>query len=288
VSGADGVVPGADEVVPGADEVVPGADGVVPGANVAGAGVPVDPDAVGWHWADDPGPGAAPPGPPVESGALVGLGPAAAVAPPSASGPVLSVVVCAPAPLVPAPCRDEAPPRSSTLPAWMIARRTGCTPSETLAMTAMPARPVASQSTPMRHVPSVPGSENVSPLLLGFSVGMLLCWRGRRASRGRCARAGGHPGQAQCPRQVQNLTRSTAAARTASSQGRGGRLPMRARMLSSPSAPGSIPPTASDRARRSAPSRPSSGEDGFSSTCPPGHRDSCTRVDLSAAIARAV
>jgi hypothetical protein len=262
------------------DEVVPGTDG-------AGAGAAVEPDAGGWHWADDPGPGAVLPGPPVGPEVLAGLGPLP-VAPPFASAPVPSVVVCVPAPLVPAPCCDRAPAGSSTALAAIMARRTGCTPSETLAMTAMPARPVASQSTPMRHVPSVPGSENVSPLLLGFSVGMLLCWRGRRASRGRCARAGGHPGQAQCPRQVQNLTRSTAAARTASSQGRGGRLPMRARMLSSPSAPGSIPPTASDRARRSAPSRPSSGEDGFSSTCPPGHRVSCTRVDLSAAIARAV
>jgi peptide/nickel transport system substrate-binding protein len=58
--------------------------------------------------------------------------------------------------------------------------------------------------------------------------------------------------------------------------------------VSSPSVPGSIPPTASDRARRSASSRPSPGEDGSSSTCPPGHGVSRSRVDLSAAIALAV
>jgi hypothetical protein len=166
-----------DEVLPGTnDEVVPGAnDEVVPGANGVGAGSPVDPDGNGWHWADDPGPGAAPPGPPLEPEALVGLGWAVAVAPPSASGPVPSAVVWAPAPLVPAPGRAGAAPRSSTAPACMIARRTGCTPSETLAMTAMAARPVASRSAPMRHLPSAPkGSGNVSPLLLGFSVGMPL------------------------------------------------------------------------------------------------------------------
>jgi hypothetical protein len=194
----------------------------------------------------------------------------------------------APSPLVPAPGCDGAAPPSSTLPAWMIARRTGCTPSERLAMTTIPARPVTSQSTPVRHVPSGPLRGNASLLRLGLSAGLPLRCRGRRASHGRRARVSVTPGQAQCPRQVQNLTRSTAPDRTASSQGRGGRLPMRARMLSSPSAPGSIPLTASDRARRSASSRPSSGEDGPSSTCPPGHGVFCSRVDLSAAIARAV
>jgi len=283
-----GVCLAPDEVVPPADqddeddEAVPGADGV-------GVGCAVEPDAGGWHWAADPGLGPAPPGPALEPEALVGLGLTSAVAPPSASEPVPSVVDCAPDPSVPALLRGPAsPPWSTVLPAWMIAWRTGCTPNETLAMTTMPARPAASGSHPMRHPPSAPSRGNVSPLLPGFSAGARLRWRGRRARHGRCARASGNSGQAQCPRQVQNLIRSTAPDRTASSQGRGGRLSMRARMLSSPLAPGSIPSTASDRARRSASSRPSSGEDGFSPTCPPGHGASCPRIDLRAAIARAV
>jgi len=257
-------------VVPGATRadgcratrrVVPSADEVAPGANAVGAGFPVGPDVGGWHWADDV-PGAAPPGPPLEPEALVGLGWGAAVTPPPASRPVPSVVVCAPAPLVPAPGGDRAPAGSSTALAAVIARRTGWTPRETLAMTAMPARPVASQSTPMRQVPSAPGTGNV--------------------------RVSSRPGQAQCPRQVQDRTRSAAPDRTASSQGRGGRPPMRARIRSSPSVPASTPPTASDRARRSAPSSPSSSEDGSSSTGAPDHGVFCSRVDLSAAIARAV
>jgi hypothetical protein len=271
------------EVGPAPEDVVPPVGEVVPGST----GPPVEPGADGWHWASDPGPGAAPLGPPLEPEALVGLGWAAAVGPPPASEPV-PVVVCVPAPLALAPLLGWAPPLSTVVPTAMIAWRTGCTPNETLAMTTMPPRPAASQSTPMRPAPSAPGSGNVSHLLLGLSVGTPLRCRSRRACHGRCARASGRPGQAQCPRQVQNLTRSAMPDRTASTQGRGGRLPMRARILSSPSVPGSIPPTASDRARRSASSRPSSGEDGFSSTGPPGHELSCTRVDLSAAIARAV
>ena len=263
-------------------------DEVALGTDAVAAVFPVEPDADGWHWADGPGPGAVAAGPPSELEGLAGLFWAPAVVPPSASWPLPSVVVCAPAPLVPAPCCDEAAPPPSTAPAWMMTRRTGCTPSETLAMSAMPVRPIASRSAPMRHVPGVAVSGNGSRLLLGFSVWTPLRWRGRRAIHGRYARVSGSRGQAQCPRQVQNLTRSTALDRTASSQGRGGRLPMRARMLSSPSAPGSIPSTALDRARRSASSRPSSGEDGCSSTCPPGHGVSRSRVDLSAAIARAV
>jgi hypothetical protein len=253
-----------------------------------GTGFPVVPDAGGWHRADDPGPGVAPLGRAVDPEALVGPGWGTGLAPLPASGPAPSAVVSPAVPLVPAPGRDGAAPPLSTAPAEMIARRTGCTPSETLAMTAMAARPVASQSTPMRHVPSAPGSENVSLRLFGFSAGTPLRWAGRWASHGRYARVSSRPGHAQCPRQVQDRTRSTAPDRTASSQGRGGRLPMRARMRSSPSVPGSTPPTASDRARRSASSSPSSSEDGSLSTGPPDHGVFCSRVDLSAAIARAV
>jgi hypothetical protein len=212
------------------------------------------------------------------------------VPPPSASAPLPSVAVCAPAPSVLAPLRGvSAPPPSNTvLPAWMIAWRTGCTPNETLAMTAMAARPAVSQSDPMRHPPGVPSSGSLSPLLPGLSAGVPLRWRARRVRPGSCARASGSPGQVQCPRQVQNRARSTTPDSTASSQGRGGCPAMRVRMLSSPSVPGSTPSTASDRARRSASSMPSSGEDGFSPTCPPGHGVSCSRIDLRAAIARAV
>ncbi|HET9081392.1 MAG TPA: hypothetical protein VFO01_12875 [Trebonia sp.] len=78
--------------------------------------------------------------------------------------------------------------------------------------------------------------------------------RGHRATakRDNCA------GLAQCPRQVQFLTRSATPKKTLVSCDRGGRPAMRARILSSPSGLGSIPLAASDRARRSASSRSSS------------------------------
>lgn len=62
---------------------------------------------------------------------------------------VLSVV-CVPLPSVPCPpgC-DPLPPFSTVELAWMIAWRKGCTPSDTLAMTAMPASAITGRSQPM-------------------------------------------------------------------------------------------------------------------------------------------
>src|SRR5579872_560867 len=75
-------------------------DEVALGTDAAATVVPMEPDADGWHWADGSGTGAIPPGPPGEPEGLAGLGRAPAVVPPSASEPLPSEVVCAPAPLV--------------------------------------------------------------------------------------------------------------------------------------------------------------------------------------------
>jgi hypothetical protein len=151
---------------------------VVPESAVAGVGSPVAPDVGGWHVAGDAVPGVAWPGPAVEPGALVGLGWAAAVGAPPASGPVPSGAGV-PVPAVPASVRGRGgygpPPWSTVLPAWMIAWRTGCTPNERLAMTTMPVRPATSVSHPTCHPPSMtvmPGSGGLSPLLRCFSAGM--------------------------------------------------------------------------------------------------------------------
>lgn len=110
-------------------------------------------------------------------------------------------------------------------------------PSVTLAMTAIPASTTASRSDPNPHPGKLLRRDRVprSPGISGSEVG-----------------------QAQCPRQVQYRTRSTTPRMTLSSQWRGGRLPIRAWILSSPSPPGSTSPAASDKARRSDSSRPSS------------------------------
>jgi hypothetical protein len=109
-----------DEIVTAVEDV----EAVVPESAVVGVGSPVAPDVGGWHVADDAVPGVASPGPPLELGALVGLGWTAAVGPPSASGPVSSGVGVA-APSVSAPVRGRGgygpPPWSTVVPAWMIA-----------------------------------------------------------------------------------------------------------------------------------------------------------------------
>ncbi|MBO0802660.1 MAG: hypothetical protein J2P25_06240 [Nocardiopsaceae bacterium] len=69
----------------------------------------------------------------------------------------------------------------------------------------------------------------------------------------------GREGQAQGWRRTQPLARSTMTSATVRSRGRGGRLLILARILSSPSAPGSTSSTAADSARRKACSRRSSG-----------------------------
>lgn len=63
---------------------------------------------------------------------------------------------------------------------------------------------------------------------------------------------------------------------------------VRARIFSSPSAPGSTRLAAADNARRSARSRSSSGPVMPSPASLPRHAVSCSKIDLSAAIARAV
>ena len=109
-----------------------------------------------------------------------------------------------------------------------------------LAMTAAPASTVTSRSHLMSH------------------RGKLL-----RLDRGsqRVPSLGRETCHAQCPRQVQCRTRPRTPKKVLSSQGRGRRPPIRARILSSPSGRGSISSAAADRARLSACSnRSSSGE----------------------------
>jgi hypothetical protein len=177
--------------------------------------------------------------------------------------------VCEPFPSVPAPplgCGGR--PLRTVLLAWMIAWRKGCTPNETLAMIATAASTPAGRSQPKSTTAAV-RADRAGPNL-SSSPG-----RGRRRSRGngscgtRCstppADAGSAAGHAQlqcqdqCPRQTQCVAAPRVSAPALSSQGRGGRLPILARIRSSPSAPGSICPTASARPRRSAFSMPPSG-----------------------------
>ena len=94
----------------------------------------------------------------------------------------------------------------------------------------------------------------------------------------------------QCPRQTQFLAPSSASTPTVSHHGRGGRAPILARIRSSPSAPGSTPPTASARPRRSVSSMPPSGVvmPSPARLRRPRHDDSWDSIVLSDAIARAV
>lgn len=154
-----------------------------------------------------------------------------------------------PLPSVPAVVRcDPLPPPCNTVLAWMMAFRNGRSPSVTPATTATAAKTAASRNDQFPH----PGKLRRRN-------------RGHRASVSRESQ----PGQAQCPRQVQFRIPSAAPRRTLSSQGRGGRPAMRERILSSPSLPGSTSLAASDRARRSASSRPSSPGEVMPSPHPP-------------------
>lgn len=139
-------------------------------------------------------------------------------------------------PSVPAAIRCDPLPPPPVL-AWMMAFRNGRTPSVTLAMTATAAKTAASRNDQPPHLGKLPCRN-----------------RGHRTSASRVS----HLGRAQCPRHVQFRTRSAAPKRTLSSQGRGGRSAIRARILSSPSVPGLTSLAASDSARRSASSRSSS------------------------------
>jgi hypothetical protein len=194
---------------------------------------------------------------------------------------------------------------STVLLAWMIAWRKGCTPNETLVMSAIPASTATGRSQPTvtgRAARAAPADA------AGCGLRSPLGW-GRRCSRGSGNRsspgsrgdempvgAGSGAGQAQlqcqaqCPFQTQCLARPTASAAKLTSHGRGGRVPILARIRSSPSVPGSIGLTASVSARRSASSMPSSG-----AVMPSParlrrsrHDVSRVRIVLSDAIARAV
>jgi hypothetical protein len=105
-----------------------------------------------------------------------------------AADDVLSVP-CVALPRVPAPpvC-GPLPPFSTVELAWMIAWRNGCTPSDTHAMTAIPARTAAGRSHPMVQS----GRVRAVPLPRAAACGSS-CSRGH----GRSAGLGSASGQAQ-------------------------------------------------------------------------------------------
>jgi hypothetical protein len=263
----------------------PASDGVGP---VEGVGCADDVDAAEWAGFAPLRLGTAPPGQLLAAAVPEDTAPGRPAVPPPRGLAWAAGVVPPPSgvpfPSVPAPPRCVVPPPVSgaVLPC-MIALRSGCMPSETLTRIAIPAAMMtAGRSHPVLRQERVPVCVSGRPL------------RCRGCGRRRSSFPGpGTSGQAQYPGQVQYLTRSPAPMRTATSQERGGRSPIRARMTSSPSALGSTPVTASDNACRSAsswalPSRPSSGAVMPSSASLPGHDVSCSRIDLSAVIARAV
>jgi hypothetical protein len=154
-----------------------------------------------------------------------------------------------PSPSVPAvPFCGAVPPLRTVLLAWMIAWRKGCTPNETLAMTAIAASTLTGRSQSTPTLLTLPAGRAGPPLSRSPA-------QGRRRSRG----SGGHGsratqdiasrtaagaaselGQAQGPRHTQCLTVPMTSTPTASSHGRGGRPPILARIRSSPSAAGVI------------------------------------------------
>jgi hypothetical protein len=169
-------------------------------------------------------------------------------------------------------------PVPSTLAAWppvstleltcTTACRSGATASVALTANAMPARTETGRNQPR---PPAPRS---TARIDGDSSGKA----GRLVSEDQASR----------PRQVQFPARSRKAMTMAKSHGCGGRRLVLARILSSPSAPGWTSSTAADSARRKACSRPSSGAVMPSPACPQHHDVSCSRIDLSADIPRAV
>jgi hypothetical protein len=234
-------------------------------------------------------------------------GPAGVVPVPGAPVPP---PVCEPLPSVPAPPEGcDGPPLKTVLLAWMIAWRKGCTPNETLAMSATPASTTTGRSQPTlgrravrpdRAWPSPSSSPGRGSRRSRGSArcGSDRCGKGSRGTRGsvRPDAAGSAVGHArlqchdQCPRQTQFLAASTVSTPTVSHHGRGGRPPILARIRSSPSAPGSTPPTASARPRRSDSSMPPSGVvmPSPARLRRPRHDDSWDSIVLSDAIARAV
>lgn len=105
------------------------------------------------------------------------LGPAV---PPGADD-MLSVV-CVPLPSVPTPPRcGPLPPFSTVELAWMIACRKGWKPSDTLAMTAIPARTAAGRSQPMCQCGRVRAVQPSAAAVCGISA---IRGHGRSAGRG--------------------------------------------------------------------------------------------------------
>jgi hypothetical protein len=183
----------------------------------------------------------------------------------------------------PGPPAGCEPPVSTVLLTWMMACLKGWTPSETLAMIATPASTITGRSQ-LIAAKGLDADCGAIQTVRGLAAG-IASPAGRRRSRGQVQSTC----HAQCPRHVQLRTQLTAAAKTLSSQGWGLRSPILLWIRSSPSAPGSTWFTASARAFRSALSRSSSGVVIASPPAsPPDHGVSCVRIDLSAAIARAV
>lgn len=201
------------------------------------------------------------------------------------------VVVPAPAPLVPPPGEVPVPagvplpsvpgllgpfpPVSTFELTCTIAWRSGGTASVMTAMNATPA------STPSGRSQLAPAWPAKSRRLAAGRIPPVPAWDSE-LSRGRCS------GHAQWPRQTQCSARSRTPLAAATSRGCGGRCLVRARIRSSPLAPGSTRLTAADSARRSACSRSFSGAVIPSPASLPRHVVSCSKIDLSAAIARAV
>jgi hypothetical protein len=174
-----------------------------------------------------------------------------------------------PPPLVPGRSTLAAWPPVSTLElTCTTACRSGATASVALTANATPASTETGRNQPR---PPAPLS---AARIDGDSLGKA----DRKVSEERASR----------PRQVQFPARSMKAMTMASSHGCGGRRLVLARILSSPSAPGRTSSTAADSARRKACSRSSSGAVMPSPACPQHHDVSCSRIDLSADIPRAV
>jgi hypothetical protein len=176
----------------------------------------------------------------VPAGAALPSGVGAAMAPPGVWPPFPAGVAL---PSVPAPPVLVLPPLSTELPAEMSSWRKGCTPNETPTMTAIPASATTGriQPTPVRPSRRArPGRAEPERTLSESTEPEAVRGTLRIRGKGRSAAAGsacGHA-QCQCPRQVQYRTRSAIPLRMLSSKARGGRLPVRARILVSPSALG--------------------------------------------------
>lgn len=203
----------------------------------------------------------------------------------SVPGDRLPVPAGAPPPPLPPAVPGVCPPVSTLELTCTIACRNDGTASAMPAMKATPASTPAGRSQAMpRGRPGLGRGARCR----GDWAGIAACCGSRNRGRGTAPGLGRDSGQAQWPRQTKCLAWPKAPAATLTSQGCGWRPLVRARIRSSPSAPGSTWPTAAHNARRSAMSRPSWGTVMPSPAHPPLHEVSCSKIDLSAAIARAV